>query len=168
MAKDIVTIDHDEYQQWLQHICEEIDWQRLKAVMQLNASTLQHYWWMGNDIIRKQKEQGWGAKVINKLSSDLQKRYGGDSGYSARNLGYVKSFAIEYPDFPFLQVELAKITVSADGEVCEVDCPTGALSIVPSVYIDKTKCIHCHRCLNSHDLGRISADCLSKNIKVSA
>ena len=45
-------------------------------------------------------------------------------------------------------------------EVCEVDCPTGALSIVPNVYIDKTKCIHCHRCLNSHDLGCISADCV--------
>jgi len=133
MAKDIVTIDHDEYQQWLQHICEEIDRQRLKAVMQLNASTLQHYWWMGNDIIRKQKEQGWGAKVINKLSSDLQKRYGGDSGYSARNLGYMKSFATEYPDFPFLQVPLAKLqempflqarlakfTVSADGEFVQV------------------------------------------------
>lgn len=45
-------------------------------------------------------------------------------------------------------------------EVCEVDCPTGALSIVPEVKIDKTKCIHCHKCLTSHDLGCISADCI--------
>ena len=45
-------------------------------------------------------------------------------------------------------------------EVCEVDCPTGALSIVPEVKIDKTKCIHCHKCLTSHDLGCISADCV--------
>lgn len=45
-------------------------------------------------------------------------------------------------------------------EVCEVDCPTGALSIVPTVNIDKTKCIHCHKCLTSHDLGCISADCV--------
>jgi len=83
---------------------------------------------LGNDIICKQKEQGWGAKVIDQLSIDLQKRYGGDSGYSSRNLGYMKSFASEYPDFPFLQVPLAKLretpilqarlasfTVSADG-----------------------------------------------------
>ena len=77
--------------------------------MQLNAATLQHYWWLGNDIIRQQKEQGWGAKVIDQLSVDLQKRYGGDSGYSARNLGYMKNFASEYPDFPFLQVPLAKL-----------------------------------------------------------
>ena len=45
-------------------------------------------------------------------------------------------------------------------EVCEVDCPTGALSIVPNINIDKAKCIHCHKCLNSHDLGCISADCI--------
>ena len=45
-------------------------------------------------------------------------------------------------------------------EVCEVDCPTGALSILPNVVINKSKCIHCHKCLNSHDLGCISADCV--------
>ena len=101
--------------------------------MQLNAATLQHYWWLGNDIIRQQKEQGWGAKVIDQLSVDLQKRYGNDSGYSIRNLKYMKQFAEEYPDFPFVQVplaqiqempilqaRLAKFTISADGEFVQV------------------------------------------------
>lgn len=45
-------------------------------------------------------------------------------------------------------------------ETCEVDCPTGALSILPQVNIDKNKCIHCHKCLNSHDKGCIAADCI--------
>ena len=71
---------------------------------------LQHYWWLGSDIISKQKEQGWGAKVIDQLSVDLQKRYGSDSGYSIRNLKYMCQFADEYPDFPFVQVPLAQIT----------------------------------------------------------
>lgn len=44
-------------------------------------------------------------------------------------------------------------------EVCEVDCPTGALTIVPSIDIDKTKCTHCHKCFNIHDRGCIAADC---------
>ena len=72
-AKELNIIDNNEYQQWLQQLCTEIDKQRLKAAMQLNAATLQHYWWLGNDIIRQQKEQGWGAKVIDQLSVDLQK-----------------------------------------------------------------------------------------------
>ena len=134
MAKTgVISKGNSDYEQWLQHLCEEIDRQRLKAVMQLNAATLQHYWWMGNDIMRQQKEKGWGTQVINMLSDDLQKRYGSDSGYSRRNLGYMKQFAQEYPDFPFLQVPLAKLqenpilqarlanfTVSADGEFVQV------------------------------------------------
>lgn len=44
-------------------------------------------------------------------------------------------------------------------EVCEVDCPTGALSIVPNVNIDINKCVHCHKCYNTHDRGCIAADC---------
>ena len=107
---DIISIDKVEYQKWLQTLCDEIDRQRLKAVMQLNASTLQHYWWLGNDILKKQDAQGWGAKVIDMLSTDLMKRYGNDSGYSIRNLKYMRQFAVEYPDFPFVQVPLAQIT----------------------------------------------------------
>lgn len=45
-------------------------------------------------------------------------------------------------------------------EVCEVDCPHGALSIVPRVVIDKQKCKHCHKCLESHDRGCIATDCI--------
>ena len=45
-------------------------------------------------------------------------------------------------------------------EACEVDCPTGALTIVPDINIDKTKCIHCQKCLNSHDRGCIATDCI--------
>jgi phosphoadenosine phosphosulfate reductase len=45
-------------------------------------------------------------------------------------------------------------------EACEVDCPTGALTIVPKVNIDKTKCIRCQKCLNSHDRGCIATDCI--------
>ena len=125
--------DLNVYQQWLEYLCNEIDKQRLKAVMQLNAATLQHYWWLGNDIMQKQKEQGWGAKVIDQLAVDLQKHYGNDSGYSIRNLKYMRQFAEEYPDFPFVQVplaqlqempilqaRLAKFTVSADGEFVQV------------------------------------------------
>ncbi len=45
-------------------------------------------------------------------------------------------------------------------EVCEVDCPTGALAIIPELKIDKLRCIHCHKCLDSHDRGCIATDCI--------
>lgn len=42
-------------------------------------------------------------------------------------------------------------------EACEVECPTGALSVLPNVSIDIEKCVHCQRCLNFHDKGCIVA-----------
>lgn len=45
-------------------------------------------------------------------------------------------------------------------EVCEVDCPHGALTIVPQVSIDKQKCKHCQNCLKAHDRGCIATDCI--------
>lgn len=43
-------------------------------------------------------------------------------------------------------------------EVCEVECPTGALSVVPKVKIDESKCVHCVRCLTFKDNGCIVAN----------
>lgn len=48
-------------------------------------------------------------------------------------------------------------------EGCEVECPTGALSVYPNVNINKTKCIHCHKCLHFHDNGCIVANSLIMN-----
>jgi 3'-phosphoadenosine 5'-phosphosulfate sulfotransferase (PAPS reductase)/FAD synthetase/ferredoxin len=46
-------------------------------------------------------------------------------------------------------------------EACEVECPTGALAILPEVKIDKSKCIHCYKCLEFHDKGCIMANSLT-------
>ncbi len=53
-------------------------------------------------------------------------------------------------------------------EGCEVECPTGALSVYPTVNIDKTKCIHCHKCLTFHDNGCIVANSLIMNTETNA
>ena len=55
---------------------------------------------------------------------------------------------------------LYKATFCINCEACEVECPTGALKIIPEAIIDRNKCIHCHRCLNFHELGCIVAHSL--------
>ena len=46
-------------------------------------------------------------------------------------------------------------------EVCEVECPTGALQIVPELSIG-SQCVHCLKCVSWHEKGCIAADCLRK------
>ena len=50
-----------------------------------------------------------------------------------------------------------KSTYCISCEACEVECPTGALSVLPEVKIDKNKCVHCHKCLTFHDKGCVVA-----------
>lgn len=96
------------YGEWRAGIERLIETSKLKAAFQVNAGMLQLYWSIGNAIRQKQREQGWGAQIIAQLSKDLSSRFPGDRGYSERNLGYMKRFAATYPQFPILQVPLAK------------------------------------------------------------
>lgn len=64
---------------------------------------------------------------------------------------------------------LNKTTFCVHCELCEVECPTGALNVVPIVKIDTKKCIKCHHCLDFKDDGCISANSLkqSEGIKMA-
>jgi 3'-phosphoadenosine 5'-phosphosulfate sulfotransferase (PAPS reductase)/FAD synthetase/ferredoxin len=47
-------------------------------------------------------------------------------------------------------------------EVCEVECPTGALSVVPMVTVNEKKCIHCFKCLDFNETGCKVASSIKK------
>ena len=56
-----------------------------------------HYWKVGHFILYLQEKNGWGAKVIDKLSQAIRQQYPDKKGYSARNLTYMCQFAKAYP-----------------------------------------------------------------------
>ena len=62
---------------------------------------------------------------------------------------------------------LQKTTHCAHCEVCEVECPTGALSVVPIVKVDAKKCVKCHKCLTFIDNGCEVANSIKKTIGMS-
>lgn len=100
---------YEAYQVWVRDIYTTIESARLNTSLKVNSDLLQLYFTIGKEILMKQETHGWGAQIIHLLSADLQNRFKSESGYSSRNLGYMKSFAKEYPDFPILQVPLAKL-----------------------------------------------------------
>lgn len=57
-----------------------------------------------------------------------------------------------------LKKVIYKATYCSHCEVCEVDCPSGALSVVPYVTVDEKKCIHCFKCMDFNYKGCITAD----------
>ena len=97
------------YTEWRKNIIELIEKAKYQTSLRVNADLLSLYWRIGCDILEKQKREGWGAQVVNQLSRDLMQRFPDDRGYSTRNLREMKRFAESYPDFPFVQVSLAKL-----------------------------------------------------------
>ena len=89
-------------------IVAEIDKCRLASALKVNQELLQLYWFVGKQILEKQQETGWGGGVIDQLSKDLSARYLDMKGFSVRNLKYMRAFAEAYPDFPNVQVPLAR------------------------------------------------------------
>ena len=67
---------------------------RLHIVLAANAAMLQLYWDMGRTILARQAREGWGAKVIDRLSADLRQAFPDMSGLSPRNLTLVEELSI--------------------------------------------------------------------------
>ena len=84
-----------EYIRALELIRQEISYARYHVARTITKELISLYWKIGKIISEKQKEQGWGKSVVEKISNDLQKEYPESSGYSSRNLWDVKRFILE-------------------------------------------------------------------------
>ncbi len=69
---------------------------QVKATLAANAQMITMYWDIGNLILNRQANEGWGTNVIQKLSIDIRKDIPEIKGFSERNLKYMLLFAKEY------------------------------------------------------------------------
>jgi predicted nuclease of restriction endonuclease-like (RecB) superfamily len=70
---------------------------RTRAVLAVNTQLIQLYWEVGNEILKREDREGWGAKVIDRLAADLKREYPDMTGFSRSNLKYMRSFAAAWP-----------------------------------------------------------------------
>ena len=68
------------------------------------------YWQIGRDILDRQERESWGAKVIDRLATDLKKAFPDMKGFSPRNLKYMRAFPEAWPEVTIVQAVLAQIT----------------------------------------------------------
>ena len=99
----------EDYADFLKSVKQQITRERLKAVLSANSALVLLYWDIGHDILLKQDSAGWGAKVIDRLSADLKDSFPEMSGFSARNLKYMRKFAEAWQDRELVQRTVAQI-----------------------------------------------------------
>jgi predicted nuclease of restriction endonuclease-like (RecB) superfamily len=97
------------YADWLADLKIRIHSAQQRATLAVNRELVLLYWQIGRDILTRQAEQGWGAKVIERLSQDLRAAFPDMQGFSPRNLKYMRAFAEAWPDEDFVQGVLAQL-----------------------------------------------------------
>jgi len=59
------------YGDWLAQLKGRIHNAQQQASLAVNRELVLLYWRIGRDILERQAEQGWGAKVVDRLAHDL-------------------------------------------------------------------------------------------------
>jgi len=99
-----------DYGDWLADLKKRIHTERLRVVIASNMAMVLLYWDIGARILEKQNKQGWGAKIIDRLSYDLRQQFPEMKGFSPRNLKYMRAFAAMWTNRTIVQEVLAQLT----------------------------------------------------------
>ena len=105
-----------DYGHWLASLKSRIQGARQRALLSANAEQIRLYHDIGRDILERQSREGWGAKVIDQLSTDLRAAFPDMKGLSSRNLKYMKFFAEHCPARQFGQQTAAPIASPQIGQ----------------------------------------------------
>lgn len=97
------------YADWLAGLKGRIHAAQQRASLAVNRELVLVYWQIGRDILERQAKQGWGAKVIDRISEDLKAEFPEMKGFSPRNLKYMRAFAEAWPDSDFVQQAVAQL-----------------------------------------------------------
>ena len=90
-------IEPAAYGQLLEDIKVRIRNARVAAALAVNQALIALYWEIGAEILRREQEQGWGAKVIDRLAADLRREFPEMTGLARANLHYMRAFADAWP-----------------------------------------------------------------------
>jgi predicted nuclease of restriction endonuclease-like (RecB) superfamily len=104
-----VTEPPQSYPAFLAELKQRIRGARLQAAVSVNREMILLYWSVGRDILGRQRAEGWGTKVIDRLARDLRRAFPEMTGISARNLKYMRAFAEAWPSGEFVQQVAAQL-----------------------------------------------------------
>jgi hypothetical protein len=91
------------YDDLVRGLADRVRAAQLRAAFAVNRELVLLYWQTGRDILARQAERGWGAKIVDRLAADLRRELPGVRGFSPRNLKYMRRFAAAWPDSEFVQ-----------------------------------------------------------------
>ena len=71
---------------------------QVKAALSINRELIELYWHIGKSIVERQRAEGWGKSVVERLSSDLQSEFSGISGFSPQNIWRMRALYLAWTE----------------------------------------------------------------------
>jgi len=96
------------YAKFLEDVKSRIRTAQVKAALSVNRELIQLYWSIGGDIVERQRAEGWGAAVIDRLAADIQRELAGLAGFSRANIYRMRAFYLAYPQDPAIVSQAAR------------------------------------------------------------
>lgn len=91
-------VNSKSYLQVFELLKSDIRQSQLKAALSVTKELTLLYWRTGKMLAGKVNKEGWGAKTLERLARDIKEEFPDLSGFSLRNLKYMRQFAECFPD----------------------------------------------------------------------
>lgn len=98
-----------DYTQVLEEIKKRVRAAQYEALKAVNRELIALYWDIGRIIVERQRGKSWGKAIVERLGVDLRQEFPGMSGFSARNIWYMRKFYLCYRKNQKLQPMVAEI-----------------------------------------------------------
>ena len=88
----------DDYPHLLADLKAQIRSAQWTAARVVNTALIELYWAIGKAILDRQSAEGWGSRVVDRLSDDLRAAYPDMRGLSRSNIKYMRQMAAAWPE----------------------------------------------------------------------
>ena len=98
-----------DYTDLLAEVKERVRASRYAALKAVNKELVGLYWDIGRMIVERQADGAYGDAIVEQLAHDLRVEFPAVSGFSRRNVFYMREFYLLYRDLPKVQPLVAQI-----------------------------------------------------------
>ncbi len=106
------TIDYQQFKTLVEDIKQRITAAQYRALQVVNKEQITLYWEIGQLIVQRQEQFGWGKSIVENLAEELKAEFKESTGFSAQNLWYMRQLYVEYSQSEILQPLVGEISWS--------------------------------------------------------
>ena len=92
---------------------------QVRAAVSVNRELIALYWHVGKSVAERQRAEGWGKSVVDRLATDLRQAFPGMQGFSPSNIWRMQAFYLAWTQSILVQPARESEGASKSHSLCE-------------------------------------------------